>query len=202
MNVGCIILAGGKASRLGQDKVLATLGRMSLLQRVITRLRPVCAELIVVTGGDRDLSTLSAEPQPKIVTDVLPGKGPLGGIYTGLLASSYETNLVVASDMPFLNEALLRYMVGLAPGFDIVVPRLGKLVEPLHAVYSRQCIAPIEEMLKKERLSVNELLGLVKVRYVEAEEIDRFDPRHLSFFNINTKTDMETARQLAQETAN
>ena len=73
------------------------------------------------------------------------------------------------------------------------------MVEPLHAVYSKNCLAPAESLLKQGNLSVYQLFPLVKVRYVEAEEIDRFDPQHLSFFNINTEADLETARKLAGE---
>jgi len=90
-------------------------------------------------------------------------------------------------------------MIGVSAGFDLVVPRLGDMVEPLHAVYSRACLAPIECLLKQGNLSIRELFTLVRVRYVEAEEIDRFDPGHLSFFNINAKADLERARRLIKE---
>ncbi|MFC2032541.1 molybdenum cofactor guanylyltransferase, partial [Chloroflexota bacterium] len=133
------------------------------------------------------------------ITDIYPGKGSLGGVYTGLTASDSFYNLVIACDMPFLNQSLLKYMMQLSVDFDVVVPRLGNMVEPLHAVYSKACLMPIESMLKQGKLSVFKLFTQVKVRYVEAEEIDRFDPEHLSFFNINTKADLERAKKLASE---
>ena len=80
----------------------------------------------------------------------------------------------------------------------MVIPRLGNMVEPLHAVYSKGCLAPIECLLKQGNLSIRELFTLVKVRYVGAAEIDRFDPKHLSFFNVNTEADLETAREIAR----
>ncbi len=198
MDVGCIVLAGGRGLRLGRDKVLATIGGRSLLQQTISHVGRICKEVIVVTAGKRDLPCAADHLRLRQVADVFPGKGPLGGIYTGLVASGFSHNLVVASDMPFLNEALLRYMINLSDGFDAVVPRVDELVEPLHAVYSKECIAPIEAMIKQDQLGVNGLLGLVRVRYVDAEEIDQFDPQHLSFFNVNTKADMDRARQLAR----
>jgi len=134
-----------------------------------------------------------------MVTDIYPGKGPLGGIYTGLATSDSVHNLVVACDMPFLNQALLRYMIQLSANFDLVVPRWDGMVEPLHAVYSKSCQAPIESLLKQGVLNIAKLFTLVKVRYVEADEIDRFDPKHLSFFNINTEADLKMARELAKE---
>ena len=184
--------------RLGYDKALETVGNKSLLQRVISCVSPLGSDIILVTA--RELTTIQSIDYPKlrVVTDIYPGKGPLVGIYTGLVTSTLFYNLVVASDMPFLNQALLRYMIQLSTNFDIVVPRVGNLVEPLHAVYTKSCSAPIEQIIKQGKLSVNKLFSLVRVRYVEAEEIERFDPKHLSFFNINTKADLEKARELAR----
>jgi molybdopterin-guanine dinucleotide biosynthesis protein A len=90
-------------------------------------------------------------------------------------------------------------MLGLRDGFDLVVPRLDGLVEPLHAVYAQSCLAPMERLLKQGKRRIDALFEQVRVRYVEAEEINRFDPRHLSFFNVNTRADLERAQQLAKE---
>ena len=122
----------------------------------------------------------------------------MGGIYTGLTLSDSFYNLVVACDMPFLNQALLRYMIRLSANFDLVVLRLDSMVEPLHAIYSKDCLAPMEGLLGQGNLKVTDLFPVVRTRYVEAEEIDRFDPEHLSFFNINTEADLEMARELAR----
>jgi molybdopterin-guanine dinucleotide biosynthesis protein A len=136
------------------------------------------------------------------VVDLYPGKGSLIGIYTGLVHSANFLNLAVACDMPFLNLDLLRYMVNISPGFDVVIPRIGDQMEPLHAVYSRNCLGPMEKLIKQGNLKVTGFFDSVKVKYIEKEELDRFDPERLSFFNINTEADLERARILAaQETA-
>ncbi len=122
----------------------------------------------------------------------------MGGVYTGLLNSTSFLNLVVASDMPFLNPALLRYMIQVSTDFDLVVPRIGDLVEPLHAVYTKRCLEPAEHLLKHNALSVRQLFSMVRTRYVEADEIDRFDPDHLSFFNVNTRADLSKAEEIAR----
>lgn len=127
-----------------------------------------------------------------------PDKGPLGGIYTGLALSDSFHNLVVAVDMPFLNQALLDYMIQISANFDLVVPRLGNMVEPLHAVYSKGCLALIGCLLKEDNLSIRELFTSVRVGYLEAAEINRFDPEHLSFFNVNTEADLKTAREIVR----
>lgn len=197
MEINGIVLAGGKSLRFGNDKASEAIGSKSLLQQVITSLRFLGGEIIVVTSDEHPISESIDHPKLRILTDILPGKGPLGGIYTGLAASTTEYNLVVASDMPFLNETLLRYQIEISEGYDITVPRLGKLVEPLHAIYARSCLGPMAEMIKQEHLSIYQLFRRVRVRYMEAAEIERFDPEHRSLFNINTKTDLATARRLA-----
>ncbi len=198
MDISSIVLAGGKGLRLGHEKALETVGNKSLIQWVVFSLSFFSSDIIIVTAAKQFFPQFIDYSKLRIVTDAYPGKGPLGGIYTGLAASDSFSNLVVACDMPFLNQALLDYMIQISANFDLVVPRLGNMVEPLHAVYSKGCLAPIECLLKQGNLSIRELFTLVKVRYVEGKEIDRFDPKHLSFFNINTKADLKAAREVTR----
>ncbi len=202
MDIGCIVLAGGKGLRLGHEKASEAVGNKSLIQRVASSLSFFSSDIIVVTAAEQLFPRFIGYPKLRIVTDTYPGKGSLGGIYTGLAASDSFYNLVVACDMPFLNQALLDYMMQISANFDLVVPRLGNMLEPLHALYSKKCLAPIECLLKQGNLNIRELFGLVRVRYVEATEIDKFDPKHLSFFNINTEADLRTARELEREISN
>ncbi len=198
MDIDCIVLAGGRGLRFGQDKALEPIGQRSLLEQVVFQLSSFEGETLIVTAQGKSYPELYGYPKLRIVSDLYPNKGPLGGIYTGLKMSASCYNLVVACDMPFLNQALLRYMMEVAEGFDLAVPRVGKLIEPLHAIYSKNCLAPIESLLKEDKMNVRGLFPLVRVRYVETDEIDRFDPRHLSFFNINTAADLAKARKLAK----
>jgi molybdopterin-guanine dinucleotide biosynthesis protein A len=196
LDISSIILAGGKSLRLGHDKVLEKIGDKSLLEQVVSRIDSFSKDIIIVTAPERTFAPLANHPKVKIVSDIFPGQGSLGGIYTGLVESSSFYNLVVAADMPFLNESLARYMIEKSDGFDFVLPRVNNLFEPLHAVYSKNCIAPIKSILEQGKKVIVELFDYVKVRYIEAEEIERFDPKHLSFFNINTKADLDLARDI------
>ena len=128
--------------------------------------------------------------------DALPGQGPLVGIYSGLRASGDDRCVAVACDMPLLSVALLRHMLELAVGFDAVVLRVGGEIEPLHAVYSRGCLGIMEEMIERGELKVRDLLPRVRVRYVEEDEVDRFDPEHLSWLNVNTLEDLRRAEEI------
>lgn len=198
MEISSIVLAGGKSSRFGHDKVFKTVGDQNLLDLVINRVSLLSQETILVTAGRDALVQSDKYHGLRTVTDVYPGKGPLGGVYTGLLTSKSCFNLVVASDMPFLNTALLRHMIQVSAGFDLVVPRIGRLVEPLHAIYARNCLEPMAHLLRRNELSVHRLFPMVSTRYVEADEIEQFDPEHLSFFNVNTRADLVKAEEIAQ----
>lgn len=182
--------------RFGHDKAQETIGATSLLERVLFQLGFLNSEILVVTAQEIPHLYRSGQPGFKVASDIYPGKGPLGGIYTGLKLSGSFYNLVVACDMPFLNRGLLQYMFGVMAGYDLVVPRLGDLIEPLHAIYSRACLTPVENLLRKNILSIRELFRLVRVRYVEKGEIDRFDPAHVSFFNVNTRSDLARAKEI------
>ena len=111
MDTSCIILAGGKSLRLGHDKVLEKVGNKSLLEQVISRIDSLSRDIIIVTAEERTFPQLVCRPNLKVVRDIFPGNGSLGGIYTGLVASDSFYNLVIASDMPFLNRPLLSYMI-------------------------------------------------------------------------------------------
>ncbi|UCG84139.1 MAG: molybdenum cofactor guanylyltransferase [Dehalococcoidia bacterium] len=199
MNTTSIVLAGGRSSRLGKAKHNETIAGKSLIERTIDKLSPLSAEILIVISERQSKSAFSSYSPAKTVVDLYPEKGPLAGIYTGLVHSSNDRNLAVACDMPFLNTALLHYMIDISADFDVVIPRIGDYREPLHAVYSQSCLRPLEDLLNKDSLKISDLLDLVRVRYMEKDEIERFDPRHLSFFNINTSADLEKARMLASQ---
>ena len=196
MDINCIILAGGKSIRFGHDKVLERIGNTSLLEQVISHVDPICKDIIIVTAKGRTFAQLANRPKITTESDIFPGQGSLGGIYTGLVKSKSFYNLVVAADMPLLNEGLLRYMIKVADGNDFTLPRVGDWYEPLHAIYSKNCIDPIKSILEQGKKVIVELFDYVKVRFVDAKEIEQFDPRHLSFFNVNTKEDMARAIEI------
>lgn len=193
-----IILAGGSSSRLGDNKALQAVRGKSLVQWVVDRLAIVSSEIIVATADGQGIPCSSTVPM-KTVADIHPGKGALVGIHSGLTASSSSSTIVVACDMPFLNVGLLRYMIEARGDYDVAVPRIGHMVEPLCAVYSRNCLVPIRRLLQQNELRILKLFSMVSVRYIEENEIDRFDPEHLSFFNVNTAADLERAERLAAE---
>jgi molybdopterin-guanine dinucleotide biosynthesis protein A len=193
-----IILAGGKSSRLGQSKALQVIEGKSLIQWVVDRLAILSTEIIIATAHGEAVPCSSAV-RIKTVADIYPGKGPLAGIHSGLIASSSPRAIVVGCDTPFLSVSLLEYMTQTSSTFDVVVPRIKKKIEPLCAVYSKNCLAPIQELLEQDERQIIKLFSMVKVRYIEEDEINSFDPKHLSLFNINSQDDLDRARKLATE---
>jgi molybdenum cofactor guanylyltransferase len=193
--VTAIVLAGGKSSRLGRDKALEKIGGRYLIERVIHSLSQLGEDIIVVTAAPNQLSDLNVEK----VIDTYPRTGAKVGLCTGINASLSFYSLVVACDMPFLNIDLLRYLLDSASGYDAAIPRIGDKIEPLHAVYSKNCIPILEEQISKDKLKISDLFDEINVRYVEVGEIERYDPQHLSLFNINSEADLKRAKTIIEK---
>lgn len=191
--VSAIILAGGKSQRLGMDKALLELEGRPLIERVLSRLRRLSDDLIIVAKDTTPYARLNA----RLVSDIYPAQGPLIGLHAGLRAAHHPLALAVACDMPFLDLRLLRYMIVLGRGYDIVVPRIGGYLEPLHALYrAESCLPAIEQALDEGRFRVISFFSHMRVRYVEEQEVNLFDPEHLSFLNINTPEDWRRLQEL------
>ena len=194
LTVSGIVLAGGQSSRLGTDKSFVNMNGQPLIEQIVAKLARLSDDVIIVTNSPEKYDHLEA----RLVGDIYPGKGALGGIYSGLRAVANAQSLVVACDMPFLDLNLLRYMILLARGHDVVIPRIGGFPEPLHAIYSKICLEPIDRLLTRKELKIIDFFSEVRVRYVEEGEVDIFDPQHLSFFNVNTLSDLEEMKKLAR----
>ncbi|MDA8217023.1 MAG: molybdenum cofactor guanylyltransferase [Dehalococcoidales bacterium] len=182
------VLAGGKSTRMGADKAGLRVGDETLLGRVVARLAGVVEEVFVVGRVPTELPS-----SVRAVSDLRPGAGSLGGIFTALSFAQGSRCLVVACDMPFLNRRLLAYLLDLSPGYDVVIPRDDGNVEPLHAVYAKTCLEPIRVVLEEGGHRIVDFFPRVRVRYVEKQEIAVFDPELRSFFNVNTPAEFRQA---------
>jgi molybdopterin-guanine dinucleotide biosynthesis protein A len=187
-----VILAGGKSRRMGYNKALLRIGNQTIIQRVLAALKQVTSSQLIMTNFPDEYKFLRIPTK----TDILPGKGAFGGIYTGLYFSETPYCLVSACDTPFLNVEFLRYMTQIVEAYDIVIPKHSKGYEPLCAIYAKTCMPHIENLLKKERLRIIEVFADVKVREVSESEIENYDSEGLMFFNINTQKDYQDALQI------
>lgn len=193
-----VILAGGQSSRMGANKSLLDFEGEPLIQRVATRLTAWFQQVVVVTNTPEVFGFLGLP----MFGDRVPGLGPLGGLEAGLNASRFDHAFFCATDMPFVDEALVRYLVGLTPGYEIVVPQIAGEYEPMHAVYSRECLPLVHAQLDSRRLRLLSIFGGARVRTVGADEVQVFGNPERLFFNCNTPDDLERARAWQREAQN
>jgi molybdopterin-guanine dinucleotide biosynthesis protein A len=126
--------------------------------------------------------------------DIYPDKGPLGGFHSALFHAKSDYILVVACDMPWLNRALLEYMISIRETADIIAPRWEKYPEPLHAIYSQRCLEPITANLEADMLKLTAFFGKVSINFLDQKTIAQFDAEGQSFNNVNTPEDLERVR--------
>jgi len=189
-----VLLAGGKSRRMGQDKRWLEVGGRPLLHRVLSVLEGLFQEILIVV----------AEPLPelegtahRVITDLIPDRATLGGLYTGLSCAHGQRIFAVGCDMPFLSRKAIAHMAA-DPQADVVMAELATGLQPLHAVYSKSCLPHMERMVKAGRLTVQDLARAsgLSVRIVPARDLRSIDPEGLSFMNVNTPADVEFARKL------
>jgi molybdopterin-guanine dinucleotide biosynthesis protein A len=175
---------------MGRDKATLQLGDGTSLQHAVAALGTISSELIIA-AGNRPVQNLDYDalwvPDP-------PGAvGPLAGLAAGLSAASHPVSIVVACDMPFLSPRLLRYLLNSADDCDAVVPMARGRAQPLHAVYSRNCLPTIRSLLRTGAPSMRDLLSRLRVKVVGESRCRELDPEDLSAFNMNTVDDFRIA---------
>ncbi|MDD3677943.1 MAG: molybdenum cofactor guanylyltransferase [Dehalococcoidales bacterium] len=192
--VSAILLAGGKSSRLGTDKAKVKLdGESVMIQAIAEKLSGLSEDIVVSTNGRRyeDITI-----PVRWAIDVRPGAGSLMGLYSGLLAAKHDYAIAVACDMPFINIELLKYMISLPRDYDALLPKIGEQTEQLHSIYSKNCLPKMEKYLNSGHLKITSFMDEIDVKYVDEDIINKYDPRHLSFFNVNTAQQLNEAQDI------
>ena len=189
-----IILAGGLSRRLDyKNKALLKIGSRSIIERVINALSEVMADILLITNSPDEFKHLEIP----MFGDIIPGSGSLGGIYTGLKISETYHNLIVACDMPFIRPSLLTFLMQQSKGYDVVIPVTPDGHHPTCAIYSKDCIKPIEAQIRSGNLKVSDFFPNVRIRKINFNALhDRYD--QIMFFNINTKEDYLKAVSIAE----
>jgi molybdopterin-guanine dinucleotide biosynthesis protein A len=196
-----IIQAGGKSSRMGTDKLFLPFRGQILIEWVIDRLANLTDDLIIISNQPEKLKYLNLSVYPDIISDV----GPLAGLYTGLKQARFESVVMVACDMPFVNSSLLIEEVRLLNEMqvDVVIPAPGGNTEPLHAAYRREtCLPAVEAGIRSGMRRLIEWHTFVRVHLMEDAQIRKFDPTGLAFMNINNPEDAQLAEQVDLEDYN
>jgi molybdenum cofactor guanylyltransferase len=189
------ILAGGRSQRLGgQNKAALKLGAATVLDRQLTRLRRVVDRIVIIAN---DAAAFAWTGLP-VIPDLTPGDGALGALRTAVHAAQTDRTLVIACDMPFVSEALLRRLVEIGQSADIVIPRTTRGYEPLCATYSRRCEDELTRLIEEQRFKLSEVAripGLI-IRELGPDEFGPLGSDEMLFFNINTPDDYARAIDL------
>ena len=200
-------LAGGQSRRMGTDKALLPLvtGGQPMLGLVLERLSAVADDVLVVANDQERYASFGA----RVVPDLHPQVGALGGIQAAVAWSAHEHCLVVACDMPFLSLPLLQRMAGEPRNYDVLIPLIpgesrqrgdGLVYQTLHAIYSKRCLPFIEQRIADGQRQVVGFFEDVRVRTLDVAEIARWDPDLRSFFNANTPEALLAAARVSAVT--
>jgi molybdopterin-guanine dinucleotide biosynthesis protein A len=191
------IQAGGQSSRMGEDKALKMFLGRPLIQRVVERISPSADEVIVTTNRPDEYRFLDL----RLIPDLKPGRGALGGLYTAIASASHSVVAVVACDMPFASASLLRAASTMLveEDVDVVIPKSDEGYEPIHAIYRRAtCLSAIESAIAADQWKVIAWFPQVRVRVLTPQEIREHDPSGLAFWNVNTPEEFMEAEKIAQ----
>ena len=194
-DVTAFVLAGGRSSRMGQDKALLRhASGTTLLEHVLAIARSVADRVTLIASREKYSSIVHGI---EIVEDVYPGCGPLGGIHAALGATSTDLNLVIATDMPNLNSGLLRFLLERARSTDhvVTIPRVGELPQPLCAVYRRAFLFAAEQALRSGRYRIHTALNQVSTGVISEAELTAAGFGAELFANANTPGEWEALRR-------
>ena len=190
-----IILSGGKSVRMGRDKAFIEIDGIPIIQRIYDIFQKIFTEIIIVTNQKEFYSGFKA----KIVSDLIINNGALGGLYTGLFFSSNPYSFCVACDMPFLKESMIQYLIKQANEYDVIVPRTEDGLQPLHAVYSKNCLESIKNIIAMGKYKIIDFYPLVKTKIIEESEFISLDINlnlmRESFVNINTPGELDFLKE-------
>ncbi len=197
IDVTGVLLAGGNSRRMGEDKRYLVVGEQTLLERGLAVLRSIFQEVLVVIAQD----SLPLNVDARVVRDLVPDCGSLGGLYTGLTQATTPYIFVVACDMPFLDPAVITQFTSRRASADIVMAKLAARLHPMHALYGKGCLPVLEQMIRARQLKIQEMLShaSLHVRYVTDADLLTIDPSGRSFHNVNTPADLEVARSLLSQ---
>ena len=171
---------------MGRNKAFLEIDGIPIIYRIYNLFEKIFDEIIIVAQQKELFEDLKA----KIYTDFLPDRGALMGLYTGLFYSSSQYSFCVACDMPFLNKTLIQYLIDQAQADDAVVPKTADGLQPLHAIYSKKCLGPINKVIEMGKNKIIDFYPMIRIKILQEKDFLKYDPTKCSFVNINTPDDL------------
>jgi len=188
--MNAIILAGGKSSRFGTNKALYKLEQKPMLINIIEKLDPLFDKIYVIGNKNYDYENLN---KVEYLTDEIPNKGPLGGLYTGLKATDSDYNYLQACDMPFVCKEYLEYMknhIQINSDYDAYIPEKNGYLEPFVGIYKKNIKVEVLDLIREEKLNFDNLFEKIKINRIAEDKIEEIADTDRIFFNINKKEDL------------
>ena len=186
MEVSGIILAGGRSSRMGRDKTLLLFNNETLIERIVKELKGVVDDIIIASGRTVKYN-IDGIPE---VCDAFAGAGPMGGLHAGLMAAKHHYAFVISCDMPFFEGRMVKFLVDRCNSYAAVVPFINGKFEPLCAVYSKECLEPIEKCLLANERKVLQFYPQVKLLKISESDLGFGEDLEKIFYNLNTPQDL------------
>ncbi len=192
-----VILAGGLSTRFnGKNKAFFSIRKKPLLSYIYNVYKELFDEILLVTNDPLEYLDWDLE----IVTDIYPIRSSMTGIHTGLFYSKHQYAFISACDTPFLKKELVETILsGIDNKSELIIPETSFGLEPLCAVYSKNCLKNLEHCLNHEKFKIMRCLKKVPVKKISEKKVLQKDPDLFSFFNINTPEDLDKAEALIQK---
>jgi molybdopterin-guanine dinucleotide biosynthesis protein A len=172
---------------MGHDKGSLLIGGRMMYEYPLKALESVCDEILI--SSSRPLPGNLHYP---VVSDEFSRIGPMGGIHACLERSSNDLNLVISYDLPLVNEGLLKYLVGLSEGWEMVVPAIqAGQPEPLCALYRKSMRPLFGALIEEGKYAVHRVIPMVRSLVADILPGMQFYRRDL-FLNINQIEDLES----------
>ena len=189
MKTIAVVLTGGMSRRMGRDKGALIFEGETLIARLVRRFRPDFDEVYVSVNQAGRFDTAGA---PELV-DLHPGHGPMAGLEAAFARTDADLVFLTAVDLPFGTPELVHRLNELREDQDLCyIRRADGRPEPLYALYTRACQAPLAACLEEGRHSFRSLFGRVRTREVTEQELTEF-PLERLLMNVNSPEDLERA---------
>jgi len=176
---------------MGENKAFIEIEGVPIIRRIYDLFKELFQEIIIVTNQKELFSNFDS----KIYSDLLPNKGVLGGLYTGIFLSKFNYSFCVACDMPFIKKPLVQYLMNQIQDDDVIVPRTKDGLQPLHAIYSKNCLGPITKIMEQGKYKIIDIYDMVKVKIIQEVDFISLDPHRESFINVNTPVELLSIRR-------
>jgi len=196
-----IILAGGVSRRLGHDKGLIKLAGEPLVTHVLSRISGVIDEIVVVVSSESQKVVYEdlVKQKSRVIVDRDKTQSPLVGALTGFENIQGEYSLLLSCDTPFVSSHIASLLLDLCINRRAVIPRWPNgFIEPLQAAYhTKSAQIAAEKTLENGKMDLQSMIALLRgVRYISTMVLQQIDPKLLTFFNVNTLSDLKRAESV------